>query len=43
MKLLANNWLDDIGFKSSYSLYFIAVTLTLSVIFSALFPKKETA
>jgi tellurite resistance protein TerC len=42
MKLLANNWLDDIGFKSSYSLYFIAVTLTLSVIFSALFPKKET-
>jgi tellurite resistance protein TerC len=42
VKLLAHNWLDDIGFKSSYSLYFIAVTLTLSVVFSALFPKKET-
>lgn len=41
VKLLAHNWLDDIGYKSSYSLYFIALTLTLSVVFSALFPKKE--
>jgi len=43
IKLLAHNWLDTIGFKSVYSLYFIAVTLILSVLFSALFPKKEIA
>jgi len=43
IKLLAHTWLDEIGFKSVYSLYFIAVTLILSVVFSALFPeKKET-
>ena len=41
VKLLAHSWLEEIGFKSSYSLYFIAVTLTLSVVFSILFPKKE--
>ncbi len=43
IKLLAHSWLEDIGFKSSYSLYFIALTLTLSVIFSMLFPAKEEA
>jgi tellurite resistance protein TerC len=43
LKLLAHHWLDDIGFKSSYSLYFIAATLILSVVFSALFPEKEKA
>jgi tellurite resistance protein TerC len=42
VKLLANPWLKEIGYKPSYSLYFIAVTLILSVIFSALFPEKET-
>jgi len=41
VKLLAHTWLDEIGFKSSYSLYFIAATLVLSVVFSALFPEKE--
>jgi len=41
IKLLAHLWLEEIGFKSSYSLYFIAVTLILSVLFSALFPEKE--
>jgi len=43
VKLLANHWLAEIGFKSSYSLYFIAVTLILSVVFSALFPEKKRA
>ena len=41
VKLLAHTWLDEIGFKSSYSLYFIAATLILSVVISALFPEKE--
>ncbi|HET6559295.1 MAG TPA: TerC/Alx family metal homeostasis membrane protein [Prolixibacteraceae bacterium] len=41
VKLLAHPWLEEIGFKPSYSLYFIALTLILSVVFSALFPKKE--
>lgn len=43
VKLLAHSWLEEIGFKPSYSLYFIALTLILSVVFSALFPKKEEA
>lgn len=43
VKLLAHVWLEEIGFKSSYSLYFIALTLVLSVVFSVLFPKKEEA
>lgn len=42
-KLLAHHWLVEIGFKSSYSLYFIAATLILSVVFSILFPPKEKA
>lgn len=40
-KLLAHNWLDEIGFKTSYSLYFIAATLVISVLFSVLFSEKE--
>jgi tellurite resistance protein TerC len=43
VKLLAHSWLDEIGFKSSYSLYFIAATLVMSVVFSILFPEKEKA
>jgi tellurite resistance protein TerC len=43
VKLLAHTWLEEIGFKPSYSLYFIAITLILSVAFSALFPKREEA
>lgn len=42
-KLLAHHWLVEIGFKSSYSLYFIAATLILSVVFSILFPPREKA
>jgi tellurite resistance protein TerC len=41
LKLLAHDWLDEIGFKTSYSLYFIAATLVLSVLLSILLPKKE--
>ncbi|MGE5428817.1 MAG: TerC/Alx family metal homeostasis membrane protein [Methylococcaceae bacterium] len=41
LKLLLHTWLEEIGFKSSYSLYFIAITLILSIVFSALFPEKE--
>jgi len=41
LKLLAHTWLDEIGFKSSYSLYFIAVTIISCVVISALFPEKE--
>jgi len=40
-KLLAKDWLIDIGFKSSYSLIFIALTLILSVVFSALIPENK--
>lgn len=41
VKLLAHDLLEKIDFKTSYSLYFIAVTLVLSVLASVLFPKKE--
>jgi len=41
LKLLAHTWLGEIGFKSSYSLYFIAATLILSVVLSVLIPEKE--
>lgn len=41
VKLLAQHWLVQIGFKSSYSLYFIAITIILSIVFSVLFPEKE--
>lgn len=40
VKLLAHSWLADIGFKTSYSLYFIAATLLLSILFSMLIPEK---
>jgi tellurite resistance protein TerC len=40
-KLLFHHWLEHIGFKASYSLYFIGITLLLSVVFSVLFPLKE--
>jgi len=39
-KLLAHHYLVDLGWKSSYSLYFIAATLVLSVVFSILLPEK---
>ncbi len=43
VKLLAHHWLVEFGWKSSYSLYFIAVTLILSVVLSAIFPEKGKA
>lgn len=43
LKLLAHDLLEKIDFKTSYSLYFIATTLVLSVLASILFPEKEKA
>jgi len=40
-KLLFHSWLDHIGFKSVYSLYVILLTLTVCIVASILFPKKE--
>ena len=40
IKLLAHSWLEVIGYKASYSLYFIGITITLSIVFSILFPGK---
>jgi tellurite resistance protein TerC len=42
LKLLVHHWLDELGWKSAYSLYFIAATLVLSVVFSILLPEKKT-
>jgi tellurite resistance protein TerC len=41
IKLLAKDFLVEIGFKSSYSLIFIALTLILSVVFSVIIPEKK--
>lgn len=43
LKLLAHDLLEKIDFKTSYSLYFIAATLVLSVVASMLFPEKKKA
>jgi tellurite resistance protein TerC len=40
-KLLFHGWLEEIGFKSVYSLYVILGTLALCIGLSVLFPKKE--
>lgn len=40
-KLLFHGWLEEIGFKSVYSLYVILATLAISIGLSILFPKKE--
>ncbi len=40
-KLLFHHWLDEIGFKPAYSLYFIAFTLSMSIICSVLIPAKK--
>ena len=42
VKLLAHSWLEVIGFKAAYSLYFIGITLVLSIVFSIIFPEKHT-
>jgi tellurite resistance protein TerC len=39
-KLLFGEWLKDIGFTTSYSLYVILATLGISILASLLFPKK---
>lgn len=41
LKLLFHSWLDEIGYKSIYSLYFILIILTGSILLSVLFPKKH--
>ena len=40
MKLIAHEWLTHIGYKPVISLYVIAGTLILSIVFSLVFPKK---
>ena len=40
-KLLFHHWLDEIGFSSVHSLYIILGIITLSIVLSLLFPKKE--
>ena len=40
-KLLLHSWLDKIGFRSAYSLYFIAFILIMSVILSAIIPERQ--
>ncbi len=40
-KLLFHSWLDGLGFKPTYSLYFIAVTLIASIFFSIIIPPKK--
>ena len=41
LKLLFHNFLDDIGFKSSYSLIIILATLIISVLASLIFPRQQ--
>jgi tellurite resistance protein TerC len=43
IKLLAHNWLEYIGFKTSYSLIIILSILALSILASVLFPKRTEA
>lgn len=40
-KLLAHEWLDNMGFKTEYSLYIIFGILTTCIVASMLFPKKN--
>jgi tellurite resistance protein TerC len=41
LKLVFHTWLDEIGYKSIYSLYFILAVLAGSIIISLLFPRKK--
>ncbi len=41
-KLLFHTWLDNIGYKTTYSLYVIAGTLLISILASIAFPGKKT-
>jgi tellurite resistance protein TerC len=40
LKLLFHEYLENIGFKNIYSLYFILFTLTVSILASIIFPEK---
>jgi tellurite resistance protein TerC len=40
LKLVFHHWLDEIGYKSVYSMYFILAVLAGSVLLSVLFPRK---
>ncbi len=42
-KLLFHTWLDDIGYKTTYSLYIIAGTLLISILASVAFPGKKSS
>jgi tellurite resistance protein TerC len=42
-KLLLHSWLEEIGFKSWYSLIFIGIVLILSVVLSVIFTEKTSA
>ena len=42
LKLIFHHYLDEIGFKNIYSLYFILGTLAISIIASIVFPEKKT-
>lgn len=41
VKLLFHTWMEKIGFENYHSLIFIVVILTVSVLLSVIFPKKE--
>lgn len=43
IKLMLHEWLEHIGFKAVYSLYFILFVLTASIVLSVIFPKKATS
>ena len=43
LKLMAHEWLPHIGYKPVYSLYVITATLTMSILFSVLFPIKDNS
>jgi len=42
LKLMAHEWLSHIGYKPVYSLYVISVTLAMSILFSVLFPRRDS-
>lgn len=42
-KLLFHTWLDNIGYKTTYSLYIIAGTLLISIVASLAFPAKKSS
>ena len=41
LKLVFHSWLDDLGYKSEYSLYFILFVLSGSIAISLLFPRRK--